>query len=437
MIALSGLVYNLLLLIFSPLLFIWYLWRILISRKSEQSWQENLGYLPRLSERPKGRQLAWIHAASVGEVVSSLPVEMELKRQLPDLDLLVTTITQTGNSVAQKNARNLFSVSYFPLDYPILVRRALSRVKPDVFVMVEGEIWPNMLASLKQKGVPTVLISGTVSDKSMHRNRWWGWLMRWAVSNIDFCCMQTETDAERICTMGVDPSRVMVTGSTKFDQDGIWLDDSSVKTLRTSLGLPQGVPVLIAGSTNPGEDEPVLDAFEKIRKARTDLRLIIAPRQLERAGDVRSLVESRGLSCAMRSSDGTPDGWDVLILDSFGELAGIYAVGELAFVGGTFVPKGGHSIIQPILQGKPVFFGPHTFKTRDIARMVVSRGVGFQVADSDELTKQCIDILASDTRRKEISAECRKLVEENRGASMRCAEMIAKQLASRECADAT
>jgi len=429
---LTGLIYNLLLLIALPGALVYYLWRIFVTRKSDQSWRENLGALPRFAGRLPGQRLIWLHAVSVGEVVASLPIQEELRRLLPDTVILVTTITQTGNAMARKSAKSADAVAYLPLDYPIFVNRALNRVKPDVIAIVETEIWPNFLAAAKRRGIPTVLVNGRITDKSLRRSRKWRWLMSWAVSNIDYCCMQTRTDAERIRSLGAKPESVSVFGSTKFDQEGSQLPDDAIRALRAELGLADGVPVFVAGSTNPGEEEPVLTAFQEMLNGSGELRLIIAPRQIERADEIQALVEARGLTCARRSAKhATSSSFDVLILDTFGELAATYAVGEIAFVGGTLIPKGGHSLFQPILQGKPVLFGPYTFKTRDMAQMVISAGVGFEVKDAGELAARAKELLSDAGRRAEIDAACRRLVSENRGAAARCAGLIAELLKTR------
>jgi len=422
----TGIIYNTLLAVASPVLLAVYIWRILVSKKSNESWRENLGALPRFADRPEGKKLVWIHAASVGEVVASLPIQEELRRLLPDAIILMTTVTQTGNAMACKSAKSADAIAYLPLDYSMFMNRALDRMRPDVFVMVEAEIWPNLLAAAKQRGIPTILTTGVISDRSIERNWWAGWLMSWATHNIDHCWMQTRTDAERIKVMGARPESIKVVGSTKFDQEGGRLSEEAVRELRMAMGLTNGEPVFVAGSTNPGEDEPVLTAFQKMREAIGDLRLVIAPRQIERGDEIRAFAESKGFKCASRSRKETfSENCDVLVLDSYGELASVYALGEITFVGGSLIPKGGHSLVQPILQGKPVIFGPHTFKTRDIAQMAISAGVGFEVQDAEELATTGLELLSAPGRLADIESACKRLVAENQGASIRCAELIA------------
>lgn len=428
----ASILYNLLLVICSPLLFLYWSWRVFVSKESDESWRQNLGGLPLLADRELGRKLVWIHAASVGETVASLPVHREIRRLCPNALILHTTITQTGQGVARKSCTSADEIAYFPIDCLPFVDRALARVSPDVFVTVDTEIWPNFLSRARRRGVRTVLINGRI-DKSLKGGRLWLWLMKWATSNLDLCLMQTEEDGFRMVALGARAGSVSIAGSTKFDEGGGQLSPAEAEALRAELGLPESASVLVAGSTNPGEDEPVLDAFRAVRAGVDGLRgmrLIIAPRQLDRTEEILGMAEARGFASARRSTLNRvqPGSYDVLILDTFGELGAVYAVGDVALVGGSLIPKGGHSIFQPILQGKPVLFGPYTHRTRDIARMALSAGIGFEVRDASEIASQVETLLASPERLSEIDAACRDLVERNRGASTRCAEAIVAML---------
>lgn len=427
-----NIIYNIVIVVLFPVWVAYYLWRVLVSGQSRASWRENLGHMPLLCNRPPAQKLVWIHAVSVGEVVASLTIQDEIRRIMPDAFILVTTITKTGNDIACKSAKFANAVSYLPMDYPFFINRAFSRIRPDALVLMEAEIWPNLLATARRRRVPMVLANGRITDKAMHSGPIWRWLGAWAYANIDHCCMQTEDDAERIRSLGAHPDAVQVTGNTKFDQEGSHLAEKAVLALKTDLGIGAESLVFVAGSTNPGEDEPMLSAFQTMRDSMPGLQLILAPRQTERGAEIRTMAENRHIRCAQRSRERVfaPE-TDVLILDTLGELAKVYAVGDITFVGGTLVPKGGHSIVQPILQGKPVFFGPHTFKTRDIAEMAISAGVGFEIKDADELAELGSALLDDPERRKSINDKCRQLAADNGGASLRCAEIIT-QLMKRE-----
>ncbi|MCX8053781.1 MAG: 3-deoxy-D-manno-octulosonic acid transferase, partial [Armatimonadetes bacterium] len=254
-----------------------------------------------------------------------------------------------------------------------------------------------------------------------------GWVYRWALANIDLFCMQSEADAERIVLLGADPARVKVTGNCKADEAPVPLCDEEKRELRALLKIPAESPVFVAGSTNPGEDAPVLEAFVGARKAHPDLRLVVAPRQIDRASEIEALVRNLGLSCVRRSQSGSFDGGtDVVILDTFGELARMYAIADVTFVGGSLIPKGCHSILQPIAQGKPVFFGPYTFKARDLVGQAKQAGVGFEVKDGTQLGIEVARFLSNRGLLEEIRLRCERMMAGNRGASRRTAEALAE-----------
>lgn len=426
----AGALYNLLLVAILPLAAVFYLWRIFVLRKANRSWRCNLGCLPLLSRRPKGEPLIWLHAASVGEVIASVPVLEEVRQRVPGIRVLVTTITQSGNAVAKKFIRPEDRAGYLPLDYPPFVLRALDRVRPDVFVMVESEIWPNFLFFAKKRRVPTVLINGRVSEQSHRRALKFRWLMSWAVSGIDRLCMQTDADEKRIKAIGAKSGQVSVFGCTKFDGDDERLSLEETAHLKRDLGIPEGSRVFIAGSTNHGEEEPVLSAFLKLRHQIPDLRLIIAPRKIERADKIWALIVGMGLTPSRRTCK--KEEFDVLIIDTLGELARMYAVGDIAFVGGTLVKKGGHNLIQPIIQGKPVLFGPHTFKTSSVAELLLSAGVGFRVKNAEAMAEQASLLLLNTEAAAKTGAACSRLISENKGASAKCAGVITEILKAKE-----
>lgn len=421
--------YNILLILIMPVVVVILLWRIFVTRKSNESWPANLGALPGQKTRPVGGKVVWFHAASVGQVVASLPIQREVKRMMPDAFILMTTLSQPGNAMARKQAVHADAVSFFPLDYPLFIHRALNRVRPDVFVMVEAEMWPNFLAATKRRGIPTVIVNGSISENTVSRLRRFGWLGLTGASMIDYCCMQTTQDAERVRALGARKDSIRILGNTKIDQDAGRLSEDDVCAIRADLGLAGDGPIFVAGSTNPGEEQPVLDAFGEMRKCSPNLKLIIAPRQIERSDEVQNIVETAGYACSRRS-EGTDD-CDVLILDTLGELASVYAVGELAFVGGSLIRKGCHSLIQPIIQGKPVLFGPYTFRTGDVARTAISAGVGFKIRDVAELAHVGGELLLNDSRRLDIEAACARLVAENEGAAARCAGVIVEAMATK------
>lgn len=385
-----------------------------------------MGMLPEsVCRRSIKRPRIWIQAVSVGEVVASAPILREIKAISPDAEIIVSTTTSTGQEMARKSLPEADNIIYFPLDIPFFVLKSLDVVDPDVFVSIESEIWPNFLNLARRIGVRTLIVNGIVSDRTVRTGRMIKPLYQWALSNVQKMLMQTDADAERIIALGASKKRVEVVGNCKFDQESDPLSEPEIEEIRMRFGLVKGQRVFIAGSINPGEDEPVLDAFKLARQSIPDLRMILAPRQIERADEIAEMANARGLSCGRRSRPESISGKeDVIILDTFGELAAVYAVGDVAFVGGSLIPKGGHNILQPIAQGKPVLFGPYTFKARDLVRQAVDAGVGFEVKDAEEIAKHIKNLQLHAPALDDIRKFALEMMSANRGASRRYAERI-------------
>ena len=420
------LLYNIVLLLLSPLIALYILYRILISGKSRNSWRQQLGG----SDVPKEigkRDRMWIHAVSVGESVASAAVVSEIKSALPDVAVLMSTTTEKGQEMARKSVKDADGFFYYPFDLVPFVCRALRRVKPIVFASTDTEIWPNFLHIAHRRGVKTAMINGTVSDKTLAGAKKIPWLYHWATSNIDEFCMQSQADADRVIQLGADPSKVVVTGNCKADEAPNPLTDAEQDALLSTYKFTRDNLVFIAGSTNPGEDEPVIDAFLISRKAHPSLRLIVAPRQIERRGEICEIAESKGLACGWRSDPSTITGAeDIVILDTFGELAKVYAIADVTFVGGSLIPRGCHSILQPISKGKPVFFGPYTFKAKDLVAQAKAAGVGFEIPDGKALGSEIDQMLTDRALLEDIRVRCNKMMQANLGASKRTADELIK-----------
>lgn len=417
-------VYNLFLLLLSPLIALYILYRVFGSRKSRKSWGQQLGgaVVPaEIAHRPR----IWIHAVSVGESVASASVVSELKQALPQVAVVLSTTTQTGQEMARKSVRDADAFIYFPFDLLPCVSVALARVRPLVFASTDTEIWPNFLHIARRRGVRTAVINGAVSDRTLAGARRAPWLYRWALSNIDRFCMQSQADADRVIALGADPSRVIVTGNCKADQSVTPLADAEKSEIRARFGFAPGVPIFVAGSTNPGEDEPVIDAFVVVRHRHPAARMIIAPRQIERGGEIASLARARGFTVGLRSDSASITGsQDVVVLDTFGELAAVYGIADVSFVGGSLIRRGCHSILQPIAQGVPVFFGPHTFKAKDLVGQAKAAGVGFEIGSGDQLGRETAAMLDDPALLGEIRERCRHMMQANLGASKRTADAL-------------
>jgi 3-deoxy-D-manno-octulosonic-acid transferase len=323
---------------------------------------------------------------------------------------------------------------YFPIDFGWIVRRVFDRVRPRLFVLMEGEIWPNVLRECTRREVKTLVVNGRVSTRSFARYRLIRPLLRRVLDGIGSFCMQSDESARRIMELGADPARVTITGSLKFDAAAL-----------TAATSPQGRPrdrvlrffrvahdrmVIVAGSTMRGEELPVLRAFRRIKVAMPSALLIIAPRHPDRFTEVTHIARGEGFAVLRRTElavDADPRA-DVVVLDSIGELASMYQIATIAFVGGSLVPVGGHNILEPAVHGRPIVFGPHMSNFAEIAEMFLASGAAVQVTSDSDLESTLIALTTDPVRRAALGAAARALVDANRGATARTLEVVARLL---------
>lgn len=408
-------------------------WQAVRYRKYIHSLRQRLGYLP-VSFNLDGEESIWIHAVSVGEVLTARALLPELRQRYPRLRLFLSTTTLTGQQIARNSLQYVDEVFYFPFDLGFIVKRTLRLVKPRLFIMMETEIWPNLLHACHRAGVRTALVNGRISSRSYPRYRLARPFFRSVLSNVDRFCMQGEESARRIIEIGADPDRVVVTGSLKFDSLDLpgspaAADRGANRVLRYFRIGPDR-PVVIAASTLKGEEEPVLEAFQRIRARMPETLLIIAPRKPERFDEVELLARHAGWSVARRTElrvDAEPR-YDVVVLDTIGELAQVYQIATAVFVGGSLVDQGGHNILEPAVFGKPIVFGPHMQNFAEIAQAFVDNHAAIQIASSRELEHVLMDVLHDPVRRARLGAAARALVEANRGARAKTMTAIARLL---------
>jgi 3-deoxy-D-manno-octulosonic-acid transferase len=329
----------------------------------------------------------WIHAVSVGEAAAAVPLVEAIGRRWPELSVVLSTVTATGARIARRELGRVATHRYFPLDLPRPVRRALDAVDPRFFIGLETELWPNFLRALAARGVPAMIANGRISDRSFRRYRLARPFMARVLGSVSVFAMQSSEDARRIIALGAPAARVVVTGNLKADlrperagEDGDWAD---------WLGRGRGHSLWIAGSTHRGEEELVLDAFARLRPRFEGLRLLLAPRHPERADEVERLVRGQGLGMSRRSAlvPGA-DGGAVILLDTVGELAGLYRWADVVFVGGSLVPGGGHNMLEPAQRTKPVLFGPHTENFRESSELLLAAGGALVVKDALDLSRE-------------------------------------------------
>lgn len=418
------LLYNIGLILASPVIFLM-LWA---KKRCRRGFAQRLG-LRRGGPGRGNRPVLWVHAVSLGEVVGVAPLVRALVASRPGYRIIVSTVTETGREAVEQKLAGVAEHRYAPLDFPWVVSRAVLDVNPAAFLFVETELWPNLLRALGRRGVVAILVNGRLSSHSFRGYSIVRSFMKQVLQNVTLCLTQSQRDAQRFIALGASPASVHMTGNIKFDQP---LPDPG-GTTRSAIGLEDHEDLIVAGSTHPGEEEELLSCYEVLRREWPSLVLLLAPRHIERAGDLEAVVRARGLPAIRRSRFGAsgdtavPRGAArVVILDTRGELAGIYRHAALSFVGGTLVPVGGHNLLEPALCGTPVFFGPYTDHCVETADLLLRAGGGARVRNGADLTKQMAARLRDRPALHRMGQAARAMVLENQGALGRSLDQIAK-----------
>jgi 3-deoxy-D-manno-octulosonic-acid transferase len=412
----------------------YFVYQALRHNKYVGSLGQRLGYLP-VSFNLDGDESIWVHAVSVGEVLAARPLISELRRRYPKLRLFLSTTTLTGQQLARRNVSDVDAVFYFPFDWAFTARRTLNLVKPRLFVMMETEIWPNLLRECRRRGVKTVLVNGRVSYRSFPRYRLIRPFFRRVLADVDRFCVQGDETARRLEQLGADPTRIVVTGSVKFDAaEALPTPGRGPERVLRFFRMSPGRPVLVAGSTTKGEEEFIIHAFNRLRRHGSNALLIVAPRQPQRFPEVERLCRQEGLLTVRRSElpiDAEPRA-DAVVLDTIGELAQLYQLATVVFVGGSLVPTGGHNILEPAVFGKPIVFGPHMENFAEIAAAFIANGAAVQLRSERELDEAVVSLMDDPVRRARLGAAARALVDANRGAKDKTLAVITSLLPPNE-----
>jgi len=405
----------------TPLVSLLFLWRGLRDRGYWRNFRQRFGFGAQL---PVGG--VWVHAVSVGEVQACAPLIRALAARHPALPLTVTTFTPTGAARARALYGELAQVRYVPYDLPGAVRRFLARVQPRLAVIFETELWPNLYRECGRRRVPLVLASARLSERSVSRYRRLGNLFRDALSQAQVVAAQGAGDAERFRTLGADPASTHVTGNLKFDFE--LPVDITERGARLREQFATARPLWVAGSTHGGgEEQAVLEAHRSVRAVFPEALLVLAPRHPQRFDEVAAMLAATPLSVVRRSRGAAGEAAEqcaVLLLDSLGELLDFYAAADVAFVGGSLVPVGGHNLLEPASLGVPILTGPYNFNSEDIARLLITRGAAEVVHDSAELAARLTALLGDPAARARIGAEGRASVDGNRGALTKLLALI-------------
>lgn len=412
------LLYTPLLYLLLPLVLARLLWRRIKSPAYGKRWGERLGFF---SAQPAPGGI-WIHAVSVGEVQAIEPLVRHLQNTSPQLPIIISTSTPTGSErVRLLFHEGVFHV-YYPYDLPLAIKRFLDKIQPRLLVMVETEIWPNMLQRCSAKNIPTLLANGRLSARSARRYGYLGSFFRQVFAQISAIAAQSEADARRFVALGVPRSRVRVTGSIKFDMRIPASVQEQTQAVRRIWG---DRPVWVAASTHEGEEEQVLAAHRAILEQIPAALLVLVPRHPERFERVAALVLRQGFSLVRRSSE-QPCGHQtqVFLGDTMGELPVFLGAADVAFIGGSLVAVGGHNMLEAAAQGVPVIFGPHVFNFSAIAGLLRDRRAGVMVHGVAELGEKVAAWLQDASERSRIGESGRQTVEQNRGALQHLADMV-------------
>jgi 3-deoxy-D-manno-octulosonic-acid transferase len=387
------------------------------SRKYWPTLSDRFGYL----KLPNFHDSVWLHAVSVGEFRAAEGLLEKIRKNFPDRPILVSTTTPAGQELARARQDIINGTFYFPFDLPGPVKRTLNRIQPALVIVAETEIWPNFLRECRGRQIPVMMINGRISDKSFPRYKR---VRRWLGPVLDGYAvlgMQSEIDRKRIQSLGANPQRVRIFGNMKFDSKV----SSRVLDNKLSTFLGSWKPLWIAASTMPGEDEMVLDAFTSLRKSRPQLKLLIAPRHLDRTDNIAEVAHRLGLKCTRRTQ--LEEGADVMILNTIGELAGAFEFASVVFVGGSLVQRGGHNVLEPARYARPIIFGPHMENFRDVARMLLEAEAAMQVAEPSALGLTVNRILSNPSLADSLGKNAQQVLHQNGGATDRVMDFIRGQ----------
>ena len=402
-----------------PFAFVMVLWRGVRDRSYWQALGERFGWGAPSHAAPS----LWLHAVSLGEMTAAAPLVRALMSRYPQSPLLLTTATPTGRARARELYGVAVDVRFLPYDTPGAVARFMDRARPRVAILMETELWPNLFRECERRRVPLVLASARLSAKSVARYRRFGALFRGIFSASSLIAAQTREDAERFIAIGAPSARIQVVGNIKFDVQVSEDVMARAGALRASLG--GGRPVWIAGSTHAGEEEQVLVAHRLLRTEQPAALLLLVPRHPDRFDAVAEQLRHGAVRFTRRSGGELPDGaTQVVLVDTVGELAALYAAADVAFVGGSLVPIGGHNLLEPAALGVPVLTGPSYFAGKDIARLLIQQGAALEVQDARELAAALARLLGDFAERRRMGAIGRRLVESNRGSVARLLELI-------------
>ena len=416
--------YNLAFIIFG----IFYLPYMVVTKRYKYGMKDRFGILPeKIKNITSKNRIIWIHAVSVGEMKAAGILAPLLRKTFPSHRLLFSTITHTGNKVARTIATGEEGVFYLPLDISFIAEKVVRQVKPEIFIALETELWPNLIDSLYRSGAKLALVNGRISNRSYSKYKKGKFFISKLLKKFSLILMQSDQDAVRIITLGGQKEKVFVTGNLKFDIPILNFDAKRTE-LRKKLNLKDEEVLLIAGSTHRGEEEDIAHCFSRLKKEYKNLRLLIAPRHIERTEEIEKLLTKAGFKPVRISSLGiehSAEGAEpVFILDTIGELRSMYSASDIVFVGGSLVRKGGQNPIEPASLAKPIIFGKYTFNFQDVTKIFLENEAGIKAENKEELYSAVRFLMDNPRDRKKLGINAKDAINKNSGSSQRTLDLI-------------
>ena len=425
--------YNTILFVAGFFILPYFLLKMAFTGKYRKSFIQKLGgrqtqILTNLAAGPR----LWIHAVSVGEVTAAAPIVASLKLKRPEIIIIFSTSTETGQQMAQQLVKGADALIYFPLDIPCVVRKIIRLAKPDVFVMVETELWPNFLKACKLNSVKTMMVNGRLSPRSYHKYRRTRCFWKKVLADLRVAGMIAEVDAVRIKNIGMAKDRTQVLGNAKYDALAAMASPALQEEIACRINVRAGERFFVAGSTHPGEDQIVIRAYQQLLKHHPDFKLIIVPRHVERTAAIRELLRSVGLPDVITMSEINNGKMRkeefILIVDTIGELFKIYSLATIVYCGGSLVPKGGQNILEAAAWGKVIFYGPSMEDFSEEKALLEEVGCGVTIKNEQELLQGILQALEHPEDLEARGARGKAVVAANMGAAARYAERIVGEI---------
>ena len=406
------------------------LFKVLTSKRYRSGLNQRFGIqADRLSHKPS----IWVHGASVGEIITAKRIIERIDEEFPEWEIFISATTNTGFSVAERNFINK-NVFYFPLDLSWITEKVILKKKPNFILLVELEIWPNFIISAYKKNIPIIIVNGRISNRSFMAYRTISRISKdfhnSLTSEMNIFCARTELDAQRFRDLGIPGKQIFVTGTMKYDNIPTHIDKNISKEVAELFHINNDDLVLIGGSTHAGEEEILISAFERLNETYSNLKLILAPRHIERARDVSRLIEKKGFVPVLKTeAERCRYKWqntkrEIILIDTVGDLERIYSISNYVFVGKSLVPSGGQNMMEPAGMGKPVIFGPHTFNFKEEVELLLNNSAAKVVKTEEELFNAIEFFINNPDAAKEMGLKAQHVVNEKRGATDRNIEIM-------------